>query len=129
MYLEDLKNATEVVLDQRRRLCAPGEPHHPKLLMTSGGGSSGRAAAGAVRIGNVVGAAFMNRRVLEPIETHIMTPAALLLLTLSIIFAAFPALLVYPVLIVLIWFAMSLLYRGYKLRRTGKLHTGNRTVT
>jgi uncharacterized membrane protein len=71
----------------------------------------------------------MNRRVLEPIETHIMTPAALLLLTLSIIFAAFPALLAYPVSIVLLWFAMSLLCRGYKLRRTGKLHTDSPTVT
>ena len=69
--------------------------------MTSGGGSAGRAAAGAVRIGNAVGAAFTNRRVLEPIEARIMTPAALLLLALAILFATLPALLVYPVLIVL----------------------------
>jgi cardiolipin synthase A/B len=117
MYLEDLTNATEVLLNDRRRVCAPGEPHHPRLLMTSGGGSAGRAAAGAVRIGNVVGAAFMNRRVLEPIETHIMVPAALLLLALSIAFAAFPALLVYPVLVVLFWLATALLYRGWKLHR------------
>jgi cardiolipin synthase A/B len=88
--------------------------------MARGGGSSSRAAAGVVRIGNVMGAAFMNRRVLEPIETQIMIPAALLLLALSIVFAAFPALLVYPVLIVLFWLAMALLYRGCKLRRAGK---------
>jgi cardiolipin synthase len=117
MYLEDLANATEVVLDNRHRLRAPGEPHHPKLLMTSGGGSSGRAAAGAVRIGNVVGAAFMNRRVLEPIETQIMIPAALVLLALATSFAAIPALLVYPVLVVLVWLAIALLYRARKLRR------------
>jgi cardiolipin synthase len=123
MYLEDLTNATEVILDRRHRLRAPGEPYRPKLLMASGGGSSGRAAAGVLRIGNVMGAAFMNRRVLEPIETHIMIPAALFLLALSILFAAFPALLVYPVLIVLFWLAIALLYRGCKLGRTGKLPT------
>lgn len=120
MYLEDLTNATEVLLDRRHRLHAPGEPRHPKLLMTSGGGSSGRVAAGAVRIGNVVGAAFMNQRALEPIETHIMIPAALLLLALSAIFAQFPALLVYPVLLTLFWLAMALLYRAWKLRRKSK---------
>jgi len=122
MYLEDLLNATEVVLDKKHRPSAPGEPHHPKLLMTSGGGSSGRAAAGAIRIGNVVAAAFMNRRVLEPIETHIMIPAALLLLGLSIVFTLFPALLLYPLLLASFWFAIALLYRGLRLRREGKLH-------
>lgn len=121
MYVEDLKNATEVVLDRGRRLRAPGEPQRPKLLMRRGRGSSGRAAAGAVRIGNVVGAAFTNRRVLEPIETRIMIRAALSLLALSIVFAAFPALLVYPVVLVLFWLGFALLYRGYKLHRRGKV--------
>jgi hypothetical protein len=45
-----------------------------------------------------------------------------LLLALSIIFAVFPALLVYPVLLAFFWFAIALLYRGLKLRREGKLH-------
>jgi cardiolipin synthase len=117
MYLEDLTNATEIVLDKKHRSCAPGESRHPRLLITSGSGSSGRAAAGAVRIGNVAAAAFMNRRVLEPIETHIMIPAALVLLGLSIIFTVFPALLVYPLLLVSFWFAIVLLYRGVTLRR------------
>ena len=51
-----------------------------------------------------------------------MIPAGLLLLALSIIFAVFPALLVYPVLLAFFWFAIALLYRGLKLRREGKLH-------
>ena len=128
MYLEDLTNATEVVLDKTRRLRAPGEPHHPKLLMTSGGGSSGRAAAGAVRIGNVVGAAFMDRRVLEPIESHIMIPAALVLVAVSTLFAAFPPLLVYPVLLILLWFAVALLYRARKLRHNSRAQTASGAV-
>ncbi|HEX5708169.1 MAG TPA: phospholipase D-like domain-containing protein, partial [Pyrinomonadaceae bacterium] len=38
MYLQDLTNATEVVLDAKHRLHAPGEPRHPRVLTTSGGG-------------------------------------------------------------------------------------------
>ena len=70
MYLQDLTNATEVVLDAKHRLRAPGEPPHPHPVLTSGGGSSGRAAAGAIRIGHAIGAAFTDRRVLEPVEPH-----------------------------------------------------------
>src|SRR6185369_1636904 len=65
-YLADLSNATEIVLDARSRISAPGEPRRRTPAATSGGGSSGRAAAGAVRIGNAVGAAFSSRRVLQP---------------------------------------------------------------
>jgi phosphatidylserine/phosphatidylglycerophosphate/cardiolipin synthase-like enzyme len=43
--------------------------------MTSGGGSAGRAAAGAIRIGNAVGAAFTNRLVLGPVKARLMTSA------------------------------------------------------
>src|SRR5205085_9403667 len=66
-YLRDLQNATEVVLDTRQKVHAPGEPIHPLPLATSGGGSAGRAAAGALRIANAVGVAFTDRRVLQPV--------------------------------------------------------------
>ena len=85
--------------------------------MTSGGGSAGRAAAGAIRIGNAVGAAFTNRRVLEPVESRIMVTVGVTLLALAILFAKFPRVLVYPVIVVFVWIAVALLYRGYKLRR------------
>ena len=117
MYLQDLENATEVVLDAKQKVRAPGEPRHPHPVMTSGGGSGGRAAAGALRIGNAVGAAFTNRRVLEPIESRIMLTAGVALLALAILFAKFPRVLAYPVIVVCVWIAISLLYKGYKLRR------------
>ena len=124
-YLQDLENSTEVVLDAQRKVRAPGEPPHPHPVMTSGGGSGGRAAAGAIRIGNAIGAAFTNRRVLEPVEARIMVTAGALLLALAILFRFFPRLLVYPVIVILLWIALSLLYRGYKLhRRKGKRGTG-----
>lgn len=124
-YLQDLANSTEIVLDAKRKVRAPGEPPHPHPVMTSGGGSGGRAAAGAIRIGNAIGAAFTNRRVLEPVEARIMVTAGALLLPLAILFWFFPRLLVYPVIVILLWIALSLLYRGYKLhRRKSRQETG-----
>ena len=118
MYLKDLENATEIVLDSHRKVSAPNEPAHHHPLMTSGGGSAGRAAAGALRISHTVGAAFTNRRVLEPVEARIMLTAGILLLALAILFAWWPRLLVYPLVVILIWIALALLYRGYRLRRS-----------
>lgn len=120
MYLEDLRHATEIVLDSRRRkVRAPAEPH-VEHAVTRGGGSAGRAAAGAVRIGNTIGAAFMDSRALGPVEARMMVTAGLLLLALATLFAIFPRLLVYPLVAVFIWIAITLLYRGYRLRRAGK---------
>ncbi len=85
--------------------------------MTSGGGSGGRAAAGAVRIGNAVGAALTGRRVLEPVEMRLMASVAALLLILAMLFMLFPRTLVYPVFIIFVWFGAALLYRSYRLHR------------
>ena len=116
-YLRDLDNATEVVLDARHKVSAPEGPRHPHPVMTSGGGSGARAAAGAIRIGNAIGAAFTDRRVLEPVEARIMLTAGALLLALAILFWFLPRLLVYPVIVVFVWVAAALLYRGYRLHR------------
>ncbi len=117
MYVQDLENATEVVLDARHKVCAPKRPRHLHPVLTSGGGSVGRAAAGALRIGNAVGAAFTNRRVLEPVEARLMATVGVLLLTLALLFAFFPRLLAYPFSVVSTWIAVTLLYKGYILRR------------
>ncbi|HSE38325.1 MAG TPA: phospholipase D-like domain-containing protein [Blastocatellia bacterium] len=122
MYLEDLTNATEVVLDMNRRVRAPGEPRRRRHVMTSGGGSGGRAAAGAMRIGNVVGAAFTNRRLLEPVEAHIMLATGGLLLLLAILLAKFPRVSAYPLTVLSVWIGGSLVYKGVRLywHRGGK---------
>jgi cardiolipin synthase len=117
MYLNDLENATEVVLDARHKLRAPNEPRHPAKAMTSGGGSAGRAAAGALRISHAVGAAFTNRRVLEPVEARLMLTTGIVLFVLAVLFTAFPRVLAYPLSLFFIWVAIALLYRGYKLHR------------
>lgn len=117
MYLEDLTNATEIVLTARRKLRAPGEPAHPRAGTAAAGGSGGRAAAGALRIGNAVGAAFTGRRILEPVEARLMLIAGVLLVFLAILFGIFPKVLVYPLVTLLAWSGLALIYRGYKLYR------------
>ena len=123
MYLQDLKNATEIVLDMKHRVIAPGEPRRSSPVFTSGGGSTGRAAAGAIRIGNAIGAAFTDRRVMEPVEARILITGGFVLTALAILFAFFPRLLAYPLAVLFMWIALALLYRGYKLHRQGKQKT------
>lgn len=120
MYLEDLTNATEIVLDAKQKVRAPGEPRHPRPVVTSGSGSAGRAAAGAVRIGNTIGAAFTNRRVLEPVEARTTVIIGVLLLAFGLLFAFFPRALAYPLVVASVWIALALLYRGYRLYSLGK---------
>ena len=115
-YLRDLENSTEIVLDARRKVRAPKHPVRPRPpAMTSGGGAGGRAAAGAIRIGNAVGAAFTNRRVLEPVEGRLMMIVGALLLSLAVIGWFFPRALAYPLIVVLAWSSLALVYRGFKL--------------
>jgi len=123
MYLQDLSNSTEIILDDRRRVRAPGEPRHQASVTTSAGGSIGRAAAGALRIGNAVGAAFTSRRVLEPVEARILLTTAALLAGMSALFAFFPRMPAYTLVVVLGWIAVALLCRGYKLYRKGKTNS------
>jgi len=120
MYLQDLTNATEIVLDNKRKVRAPGEPRHPVAMAASGGGSVGRAAAGAIRIGNAVGAAFTSRRVFEPVEAQILFTSGALLVILSVLFALRPKVPAYALVVLLIWIGLALLYRGYRLYREGK---------
>jgi len=123
-YLHDLEHSTEIVLDAGHKVRAPNEPRHRHPVMTSGGGSSGRAAAGAIRIGNAIGAAFTNRRVLEPVEARLMVTAGVLLLAMATLFAFFPRVLVYPLVVFFVWTALALLYKGLKLYAAGKRVTG-----
>src|SRR5262249_38630764 len=75
MHLDDLSNATEVLLDNRLAMRRNDRRSGPPA--SGGGGSAGRAAAGLLRIGNAVGAAVTNHRHLEPVENRVMLVAAI----------------------------------------------------
>lgn len=90
---------------------------HRHRAASSSRGSAGRAAAGAIRIGNAIGAAFTNRRTLGPVEARLAVTVGLALLAVAVLFALFPRVLAYPTVVLLAWVALSLLYRGYKLHK------------
>jgi cardiolipin synthase len=114
MFLDDLARATEVILDARNRVRAPAG--RGRSRGRKGGGSSGRAVAGAVRIGHTVTAAITNRRVLEPVESHIALIAGATLLAVAALAVWLPRGFSYPIASIVAWFGVALLYRGFRLR-------------
>ena len=116
MFRADLANSTEIVLDLRNRVRAPGAPR-PRRARGRRAGSGGRAITGAMRIGNTVTAAISNRRVLEPVEAHIALIAGALLAGVALLTFVYPRGVAYPLSAIAAWFAIALLYRGIDLRR------------
>ena len=116
MFLEDLENSTELVLGPNAKVIAPGQPQRREGDSRSETGSAGRAAAGAVRLGNAIEAAFTNRRELEAVEARLLLVVALTVLALAILLTVFPRLIAYPLAALFSWIGAALLYRAWKLR-------------
>ncbi len=114
-YESDLDNATEIVLRQRRRERRKARADHAHATVR--GGSSGRAAAGALRLANTVGAAITNRRVLGSAESGILGAGALVLMALGGVAFFWPRLIAWPLGVLLLWMAASLLARYLAARR------------
>ncbi|MBS0567746.1 MAG: cardiolipin synthase B [Proteobacteria bacterium] len=119
-YEADLRNATEVVLDDRTR-----PTRSPARRMRVGGGSSSRAAASTLRLVNTVGAAIGGRRLLGGADAGLLPPAALLLIVVATLAAIWPRLVAWPLALLTFWIGASLLLRWRKLRRErGKVGAG-----
>jgi cardiolipin synthase len=112
-YEADLCNATEVVLDERAR---PRRSQPTGKHARGGRGSSSRAAAGALRLVNTVGAAIGDRRVLGSGDAGLLPPAAMLLIGLAVLAAIWPRLVAWPLALIALWIGISLLLRWRKLR-------------
>lgn len=113
MYEEDLQNATEIVLGARRgvRRSTPNSRPAP-----GSSGRAARAAAGALRIGNTVGAAFGNRRILGPAESGMMFSIALGFLLLAVVALFMPLAVTVPLALLALWIAATMLVRAWRLR-------------
>ncbi|WP_437755120.1 phospholipase D-like domain-containing protein [Sorangium sp. So ce1389] len=112
-FEEDLRGSTEIVLHARRRA------GHAKTRPRQQAGT-GRSAAGALRLANTVGAAITNRRVLGAAEGGILLGGALLLLGSAAIALYFPRLLAWPLAVLALWSAVSLLIRYVALARRSR---------
>jgi len=120
-YERDMGNATEIVLATRRRRhgsseqVRSSETRPPRVR--HGGGSSGRAAAGALRIANSMGAALTNRRVLGDTSSGPLFIGTLVLAALAVVAILWPAWIGWPFGAVAGWFALNLGIRSWRLRR------------
>jgi Phosphatidylserine/phosphatidylglycerophosphate/cardiolipin synthases and related enzymes len=127
-YERDLGNATEIVLAAPRRRGSServrsSEARPPRIRR--GGGSSGRAAAGALRIANSVGAALTNRRVLGDSSSGPLFIGMLVLLALAVIAILWPAWVGWPLGMLCGWFALNLGIRAWRLRKRHATNDGD----
>lgn len=120
MYLDDLTHSTEIVLSLKRWVRPVDRTTSPSPRRRKVTGSSGRAAAGIIRISNAVGASLTNHRELGPAEARIMGSAGLLLCILVAVVVIWPWLAIAPLVTLGLWLAISLLIRAYRLYIFGK---------
>jgi cardiolipin synthase len=118
MYLQDLTNTTEIVLNPRNRVrpSAPA-PVVERRRFPRGRGSASRAAASALRIGNTVSAALTNRRALGPAEAGVMAKMGLALLLLAVLGIIWPEFVAVPVGVIAGWIGLALIVKARRLRR------------
>ena len=113
-YLHDLENATEIVLSPRRRV----QRCDTKPQSRRAGGSSGRAAASALRLAHSMGSALGNRRVLGHGEMSSLPWIAGVLLVFAIVAIAWPRLLAWPLALLAAWLGLAVAARYLRWRRT-----------
>jgi cardiolipin synthase A/B len=118
-YEQDLHNATEIVLAPRRHRrgerirSSEARPVKPRHI----GGGSSRAAAGALRIANTVGAALTERRVLGDTESGALGMTSLVLAVLAVVAVLWPAAVGWPIAVLAAWFAINTGIRAWQLRK------------
>lgn len=118
-YLEDLTNATEVLLrvrGRRTRSVARSEPGAALPSRARRGGSGGRAAVGAIRLGNTVTAAVTSHRALASQDAGIVAAAGGVAIVLAAAAVVWPRLLAIPFAVLVAWIGVGLLARAIRLR-------------
>ncbi len=118
MYLDDLDNATEIVLTGKARV----RPKELRTRQRRGKGaarrSAGRAATGVMAAGSTAGVAIARSRLLGPAEAPIMVSASVVLLIVCALSALFPHTSSIVVAVACGWLALVLLFKALRLHRS-----------
>ena len=122
LYLEDLRHASEIVLHRHRQVHVVRQPSPLSQGGERGHGSARRAAAGAIGIGSMIGAAITNHRALGPSEARLTALAGVTLLLLAILAVLWPRVVVVPFATMSVWVAAALLVRAWRQWRTARGH-------
>jgi cardiolipin synthase len=120
LYLDDLRHSSEIVLLRPRRMHLVGRPSTASQTRDGGHGSAGRAAAGAIGIGSMIGAAITNHRALGPAEARLTAFAGLFLLVGAVLALLWPRVVVVPFAAIGGWIALALFVRAWRLWRSAR---------
>jgi cardiolipin synthase len=116
-YEDDLERATEVVLGGRRHRPRARKRHAHLGARRRRREGSAVAAAGALRLGNAVGAALGGYRVLGPAEATLLALAAAGLAALAVVTLVWPRIAATVPALLLLWLAVALFAKAWKLRK------------
>jgi cardiolipin synthase len=130
MYTDDLKNATEIVVDPRHRVRRASPAPEPRGRRKSGRwrrrGGTRRTAAGALRLGQTFGAAVTARRALGPAEAVTLVYGAILVTLLAAIGLKWPKALAWPLAVFGLWMAASWIIEAIRVHRREQKRQGAR---
>jgi len=115
MFEEDLAQSTEVVLSRHRVRPSAVRPRR----RTSHRAGPSRAAAGALRLGNIVGATLVEKRPLGTSDARTLMLGGLAGLALALVAMVWPAVVAVPLGLLSAWLGTAWLVRGWRLRSEG----------
>ena len=128
-YERDLENATEIVLAPHRHrglhttdeaVCSSQD----RPRMRHAGGSSSRAAVGALRVANRVGAVLSNQRVLDASSSGPILSTVVALLVFACVAFLWPAWIGWPLGVIAAWFALNLGIASWRRYRHQQSESG-----
>lgn len=123
MYLNDLAQATEIVLSKKRRI-QPTEKRRRRRDH-----DKATKVATAMRLGNTVAAAFQQQRILGAAESAVMLILGLSLLIIALAGWYWPRLLALPIAALSLWLGTSLLTRAWHLRQRKPRQSRKKTAS
>jgi cardiolipin synthase len=117
MYVEDLENATEIVLSQGRRVEArePRKGLRPQRRWARK--SAGGAAKGMVAMGRTVGSALARPQLLGPAEAPLLLGASGVLLAVGALAGFFPRIVGVVLAVACAWLVVALLLKALRIIR------------
>lgn len=115
MFLRDIENATEVVLEDTDPKRASRKPSKPRTKR--GGGSVRKATAGALNAATTIGSAIAQRMPLDAAEARLMLMIGGVLLVIAALFAFFPRAASVPLIAILLIISVSTLIKAFQSYR------------
>ena len=116
MFEDDLRNATEIVLEARKvRAVGHVERARDPRWRSRASRTRRAATAGAIRMGRSLGAAVTARRAVGPAEAVSLFWSSLLVLGIGVLALWVPESIAFPIGVFGVWAALAGLYRAWRL--------------